>query len=36
MSAGIPLNVQILPELLKDKGYERHMIGKWHCGYAVS
>jgi arylsulfatase A-like enzyme len=30
---GIPLDHPTLASLLKGKGYETAMIGKWHCGY---
>ncbi|XP_049270278.1 arylsulfatase I [Rhipicephalus sanguineus] len=31
--AGLSLNVKIMPEYLKDLGYETHILGKWHIGY---
>jgi len=34
MVAGVPLTVPMIPALLAEKGYERHIVGKWHCGYA--
>ncbi|KAM7296269.1 putative sulfatase [Ixodes scapularis] len=30
---GLPLNVTIMPEHLKNLGYTTHMIGKWNLGY---
>ena len=36
MAAGVPLDVPMIPALLAAEGYERHAIGKWHAGYAVS
>ncbi|XP_015608401.1 arylsulfatase B [Cephus cinctus] len=30
---GIPLNVRLLPEHLRNLGYRTRLVGKWHVGY---
>ena len=33
MPAGLPTNVNIMPQFFQQAGYTTHAIGKWHLGF---
>lgn len=35
MIAGVPLDRQMIPSLLKEEGYERHMVGKVRLSWSI-
>jgi len=32
--AGLPENMPTLPQMMRQAGYQAHMVGKWHLGHA--
>ena len=32
--SGLPLHLPTMPQLMRQQGYEAHMVGKWHLGHA--
>ena len=33
VKCGVPLGYKMLPAVLKERGYQNHMLGKWHQGF---